>query len=180
MNLRQNKFRWILAAVALLIVAAAFAFRPVRPEGPVSYIQEGDTLPETLKLRSLDGKEVTLADFKGKVILINFWAGWCGPCLHEMPSIAALYKKLEKRGLVVLAPSMDEQPEQGVAVLKRVMPEIPFPIFAGLRSEISDRFELDALPHTIIVNRALKVEFSRAGEVNWGGPRAVELIEGLL
>ncbi|MGZ3696014.1 MAG: TlpA family protein disulfide reductase [Bdellovibrionota bacterium] len=172
----------MITTVLLVVVGIYFFVRAQHdePSGPQSYFHEGDTLPGDLKFRTMEGKDVALSDYKGKVILINFWAGWCGPCLHEMPSIAALAKKLESKGFVVLAPVMDEVPQQGINVLKRVLPEIPFTVFSGLRSPISERFELDALPHSVLLDKNLTVQFSRAGEVNWDQSQAVKLVEGML
>jgi thiol-disulfide isomerase/thioredoxin len=181
-QLKQHKFLLSLIFVGLLLVGVGLSIQWTHPDSrsaSVTY-NEGDTLPDSLAFRTMEGKDVPLSNYKGKVILINFWAGWCGPCLHEMPSIAALYKRLEPKGLVVLAPVMDEVPEQGINVLKRVLPEIPFQIFSGLRSPISNNFELEALPHTVLLDKNLKVKFSRSGAVDWDQPRAVEMIESML
>lgn len=182
LNWQRNKVRYLAAILAVGIVTAILLFRLDKPqrEGKVGYFREGDHLPASLRLQQLDGREVTLGDFKGKVILINFWAGWCGPCLHEMPSIASLYQKLAPRGFVVLAPAMDDEPSVGVNTLKRVLPQIPFPIFAGQKSELAERFPLSALPHTVVLDKELVVQFSQAGEVNWSHSAAVQLIERLL
>jgi thiol-disulfide isomerase/thioredoxin len=183
--MKAKKIPWIAAGIVAVLAIGYLAYFYTQQGGadadtsPIFY-HEGEKLPESMTLRQLDGKEVELGQYKGKVVLINFWAGWCGPCMHEMPSIAALYKKLEPRGLVVLAPAMDENPELGVRALKRVLPEIPFPVFSGMRSQIANHFELDALPHTVVLNKDLVIEFSRAGEVDWNGGPATHLIEGLL
>lgn len=181
----MKKLPWIAVGMVAILVAGYFAYsysnHSDSDSGPSPiFYHEGEKLPESMTIRTLDGKDVELGQFKGKVVLINFWAGWCGPCMHEMPSIAALYKKYESRGLVVLAPSMDENPAQGVQALKRVLPEIPFTVYSGMRSQIANHFELDALPQTVVLNKDLVIEFSRAGEVDWNGEAAKHLIEGLL
>lgn len=180
----KKRNAWIAGGLILLVLVIGAVGTIIASKSDssetVTLFREGDVLPAELALVDLDGKTTTLADYKGKVLLINFWAGWCGPCLQEMPSIARLYQKLSPRGLMVLAPSMDDIPQHGINVLKRVLPEIPFPVFYGLRSGLSSRFSLDALPYTIVLDKELRVKFSRAGAVDWNSPEAQRLIEGLL
>jgi thiol-disulfide isomerase/thioredoxin len=88
---------WAIALTGLLVAAHAAELKPWTG-GP----------PPPLTLKDLEGKTHRLADYKGKVVLINFWATWCAPCVQEMPSIQRLKDKLAGRPFVVLAVNLDE------------------------------------------------------------------------
>lgn len=184
--LQGKGFRVALSLIILLgIISAVILGRNMRRQvsaskSPSSYFQEGEQLPASLSFHTLNGETKTLNDFPGKVLLINFWAGWCAPCLREMPSLYALHRRLADRGLVVLAVSMDEDPAQGIAVLKKVAGEIPFPVYAGLQSKISESIEIQGLPHTLILDRNRNLKYSRPGEVDWNSGAAADLVEKLL
>ena len=121
-----------------------------------------------------------MKEYRGKVVLLNFWAGWCAPCLHEMPGLYALQRSLEKRGFVVLALNMDDNPQNGLNVLKKVAGEAPFLILKGAGSSLADRFPIEGLPYTVILDKSFRIVYAQAGEVDWNGARARSLIENFL
>lgn len=112
-------------------------------------------IPETAK--DLDGKPVTLADFKGKVLLIDFWATWCGPCRKEMPNVIKAYTKYHAKGFEVLGVSIDS-PED-VAKLKAFVTDKGMPwrqIHDGQKA-VASAYEVRSIPHTVLVGRDGKV-----------------------
>jgi thiol-disulfide isomerase/thioredoxin len=147
---------------------------------PLEVLKPGMTMPSDLRLESLGGKTSELNEFSGKVVLINFWAGWCTPCLHEMPALYELQRQFASRGFVVLGLNMDEDPQLGLRVLKKVAGEAPFSMYRGLSSAIADRFALEGLPFTVVLDRSMKIQFAKAGEINWKDAEAVQMIQGLL
>lgn len=140
----------------------------------------GMTLPDDFSLESLGGKDKGLADFGGKVLLINFWAGWCTPCLSEMPGLYSLQNRLRDRGLEVLAVNMDEDPQDGLRVLRQKVGEAPFSMFKGAGTTLASQFAIGGLPYTVVINRDRKILFAQAGQINWAGSEAVTLIEETL
>jgi thiol-disulfide isomerase/thioredoxin len=140
----------------------------------------GMSLPENVSLESLGGKTSGFLDYSGKVVLINFWAGWCGPCLTEMPGLYAMYARLKPRGFEVLAINMDNDPADGMRVLRQKIGEAPFPVFKGANSSLANLFPIGGLPYTVIVGRDRKIHYAKAGEVNWKSSATVKLIEGIL
>jgi len=172
-----------LLAFALIAHSAYRTLASKRQEtnaGDQGVLGQGMQMPEGLSLKALDAKTTPLADYRGKVVLINFWAGWCGPCLHEMPSLYDMQKRLGAKGFVVLGMDMDDDPLSGVRTLKRVAGDAPFPIFNGMGSPMADRFAIDGLPFTVVLDKNFHIAYAHAGEVDWNSVGARQLVEGLL
>jgi len=120
----MKKGSWILVAIALVAALAVVVHRTQRSAAgprtakslaPAPKISTTDMKPvPDLTLKDLDGKEVSLKDFRGKVVLVNFWATWCDPCRTEIPWLIDLYDKYRSRGFVVLGVAMDEEGEKVV------------------------------------------------------------------
>jgi thiol-disulfide isomerase/thioredoxin len=96
----------ILIAVACIIAAAAgFGFYHYAHQGSRA---TSEPMPPGLKLNDLDGKPHTLDEWHGKLVLLNFWATWCTPCLHEIPDLVKLQKQYAARGLQIVGPAVDD------------------------------------------------------------------------
>ena len=107
----------------------------------------GKPLPD-IKLKTYEGKEVSLNEFHGKVVLINFWATWCPPCREEFVLFKKLYEKYKNRGFVILAINTD--PENLAEFLKEY--RLPFPVLIA-NDEVMEVFPLQGLPTSFLVNR---------------------------
>jgi len=108
-----------------------------------------------LKFKDLDGKSVTLSDYKGKVILLDFWATWCPPCRKEIPGYIELYNTYKSRGLVVIGVSMDDADD--LADVKRYAAEIKmnYPVLVGFGREddLKPAFGELPLPTSFVIAR---------------------------
>ena len=104
------------------------------------------------QLQNLEGKAVKLSDFKGKVVLLNFWATWCPPCRDEIPDLISLQQQYSPRGLVVLGIAMDGR---GAAIVKPFAEKmkINYPLVIGDQKTSEDYGGIDALPTTFIIDR---------------------------
>jgi len=117
----------------------------------------GKPLPD-IKLKTFEGKEVSLKEFHGKVVLINFWATWCPPCREEFGLFKKLYEKYKDRGFVILAINTD--PENLAEFLKEY--QLPFPVLIA-NDEVMEIFPLQGLPTSFLVNREGIVVKERKG-----------------
>ena len=144
-----------LAATLLLWCAAASAQLPSWSGGPAP----------TLRLLDLDGKEHALEAYRGKVVLINFWATWCEPCKDEMPSIERLRRSLEGRPFAVLAVNLAE-PDSRV---QRFLREVPlgFPVLMDRDTAAAKAWKARVLPATYIVGPDGRIRYSYLGELDW-------------
>jgi peroxiredoxin len=104
----------------------------------------------TFSLEDLTGKQWSLADLRGKVVLVNFWATWCPPCRKEMPDMDALYRRFRDQGLVVLAISDEEAP-----VVRKFLDEHPytFPILLDPGGTVKNAYLVQGIPNSFVYNR---------------------------
>ncbi len=184
--LLQKPNIWLVVGLWVLILGLGFTLHTYlsdkKPDVVLEakILREGDTLPATAAFSTLEGKAVQFGDVKGKVTLLNFWAGWCAPCLQEMPGLYRLQEKWKDQGFVVVAVNLDDSPEEGVRVLKRITGEPAFPMYVGTESSLLAHFPIEGLPFTVILDESGKIRYARAGEVDWGSPAAQKLIGNML
>ena len=119
----------------------------------------------SLALPTLEGDRVRLADFQGKVVLVNFWASWCEPCVREMPRLQQWHEQYSDDGLVVLGVNtlyQDSQPEVEAFVQKL---GVTYPMLLDAEGEQSRRWLAQPLPRSYIIDRQGVVRWTRLGEV---------------
>jgi peroxiredoxin len=113
---------------------------------------EQTTMSPDFLLQSLDGRSVKLSDFRGKTVLLNFWATWCAPCRVEMPALIDLYEKYRARGVEIIGISMDDGAQERVASFVKEM-KVNYPILLGNQSVANLYGGLRLLPQTVFVTR---------------------------
>ena len=138
-----------VSAVACAVVASAALGGSVQGPAP------GFTLT------TQDGKQVSLADLKGQVVMINFWATWCGPCRKEMPLLDALYKRYSKLGFTLVGVNVEEDPSGAGAYLEET--PVSFPILFDSNNEVSELYDVNAMPSTVMVDRQGNMRFLHKG-----------------
>jgi len=109
----------------------------------------GEAPDFTLKSRS--GENIKLSDLRGDVVMINFWASWCGPCRQEMPHLETLSKEYKDYGFTLLGVNLDEKQPQAEKLLAQI--PVSFPILFDPTSSISKLYNIDAMPTTILIDR---------------------------
>lgn len=112
-------------------------------------------------LHTLAGPNLRLQELRGKVVLINFWATWCGPCQQEMPKLNLLYEKYRAAGFVLLGVNVDEDVKHASEVATRL--GLKFPVLLDTEKSISTLYDLSTMPSTVIVDRDGKVRYLHRG-----------------
>jgi len=120
-----------------------------------------DGVAPDFTLKSNQGKNIRLEDLRGQVVMLNFWASWCGPCRQEMPLMDEIYKKYEKLGFTILAVNVDEDSADADRFLDAV--PVSFPVLYDSESRISELYEVDAMPTTIMIDRDGNRRFMHRG-----------------
>jgi peroxiredoxin len=115
----------------------------------------------TFQLNSSLGKPVALADLKGQVVLINFWASWCGPCRQEMPILDQLYRSYQAAGFTLIGVNVEPNAADAQKFLKAT--PVSFPILFDPTSAVSMLYQVSGMPSTVIVDRNGKVRYVHHG-----------------
>jgi peroxiredoxin len=116
---------------------------------------EGSAAPE-FSLKTLDGRDVKLSDYRGKAVLLNFWATWCAPCKIEMPWFVDLYKKYRPQGLEIVGIAMDDSGREEIAKFAREM-KVNYTVLEGTEA-VGDAYGgVPFLPETFILDRNGKI-----------------------
>jgi thiol-disulfide isomerase/thioredoxin len=123
----------------------------------------GEAAPEAapFSLVSTTGTPVSLESLKGQVVLVNFWATWCGPCRKEMPLLEQIQKKYAPLGFTMLGVNVEEDTRLMDQFLKDV--PVTFPILLDPANGVSKRYDVAAMPSTVIIDRKGKVRFIHQG-----------------
>ena len=131
-----------------------------------------------LVLEDLEGRSHSLDSYRGKVVLINFWATWCEPCREEMPSIDRLRRSMEGRPFVVLAVNLAEPPSRIRGYLDK-MP-VGFTLLLDRDTAVAKAWKARILPATFIVGPDGKIRYSYVGELDWSQEKVRRTIAALL
>ena len=121
--------------------------------------QQGMAPDFTLKSRS--GQNLKLSELKGEVVMVNFWASWCGPCRQEMPLLDQLYKRYQSMGFTILGVNVEEDSSAAEKVLKEL--PVSFPILFDKQNEVSKLYGIAAMPSTFLVDRDGKLRYLHKG-----------------
>ncbi|MEE4245994.1 MAG: TlpA disulfide reductase family protein [Kangiellaceae bacterium] len=112
-------------------------------------------------LKSMSGENVKLSELRGNVVMVNFWASWCGPCRQEMPLLDNFYKKYNKLGFVLLGVNVEEDSSKAQGYLREV--PVTFPILFDNTNSVSKMYDVDAMPSTVLIDREGNLRFLHRG-----------------
>jgi len=155
---------WLIATLIMSGVSWILISRP--PDNhTMSVSPRAGFIAPAIVLPQLDGELVSLDAFKGQVVIVNFWASWCGPCRAEMPTLERLYQIEQTRGLTVLAVNSTFQDDQtNVAQMRRDL-GLSFPTLLDYEGTVGHRYGVRMLPTTFIIDRQGVIR-----QVLFGGP----------
>lgn len=141
------------SALALLIGAAFSAAAAAR-------IVPSAAAPD-FTLRSLGGPNLRLQEQRGQVVLVNFWATWCGPCRQEMPHLNRLYDKYRDAGFVLLGVNVDDDVRKATELATKL--DLRFPVLFDTDKRVSRIYDLSAMPATLLIDRDGRVRYVHRG-----------------
>jgi peroxiredoxin len=166
-----------IVAVGVMVTAAALGYvRLVENKG---YGLKPGTPAPGLRLPSLGGGDVDLASYRGKVVVLNFWATWCPPCVSEMPSLERLYRALGPEGLAVVTVSTDEDE----AALRRFVAEekLTLPVLRDPGGRLAaSAYRTTGYPETFVVDPSGLIQQHYVGPAEWDTPDALGHFRNLL
>lgn len=156
----MTRFLKLLALVAaLLSVAASVSAQTFSPEILARITTNS---PVALKVTALDGSSVDLEKLQGKVVLLDFWATWCGPCVQEAPKVVATYNKLHEKGFEIIGISLDQNKESVTRFTKKV--GMTWPQYFDEDKAVSSRFGIEAIPTMWLIDKEGHVASTDARE----------------
>ncbi len=121
---------------------------------------EGQPAPD-FSLKSSTGENLRLSEYRGDVVMINFWATWCGPCRQEMPLLDQLYSRYQRVGFNLLGVNIDDDSRRAMQMIEEL--GVNFPVLFDARKEVSKLYGVDAMPVTVIVDRSGNVRYVHQG-----------------
>ena len=121
---------------------------------------EGQPAPD-FALKSSTGENMRLSEYRGDVVMINFWATWCGPCRQEMPLLDELYSRYQRVGFNLLGVNIDDDSGRAMDMIEDL--GVNFPVLFDARKEVSKLYDVEAMPVTVIVDREGTVRYVHHG-----------------
>lgn len=147
--------------------------------GGVAAADAEESRAANFTLKSLSGPEISLDQYQGKYLLINFWATWCGPCKMEMPSLEALYQKFKSDKFDVLAISNDIFGKTVVEPFVKAN-NLSFTVLLDQQLKVSYQFGIISLPTTFLIDPQGRIIGARQGAENWTNPENLQYFKELL
>ena len=127
---------------------------------PASEIASGQAAPG-FTLKSLGGKNLSLREFRGRVVMINFWATWCGPCRQEMPLLDQMHKRYSSLGFTLVGVNVDANSKDAEEWLSKT--PVSFPVLFDRESKVSKLYDVSAMPSTVFIDRQGNVRYLHRG-----------------
>jgi peroxiredoxin len=170
---------FLLPVLSLLLTLAACS-EPAKTTGGDSAGPPavGQVAPD-FTLSDQAGKPVSLADLRGKVVIVNFWATWCPPCRAEMPSMETLHRELADEGLVLLAINIEKDGRKTVPAFLAGKPH-SFPILFDDREEVQKRYGVYKFPESFVVRKDGTIDDKVIGAIDWAHPKSIAYFRDLL
>lgn len=142
----------------LLLIVAAIGFSIA-----ASLTNEKNTPAPAFKGKTLDGKEIALSDFKGKVVLLDFWASWCKPCKEEFPFLVQLHEKLQNKRFTVLGINIDVEPKKMQNFIAQQAVKPGFPIIYDKGGALPRLYDVDGMPTTVLIDKNGIIRYRHTG-----------------
>ena len=161
------------AAVVSILTSGLF----VSNAAVASSVKISEVAPD-FTLKSLTGSNLRLEEYRGQVVLINFWASWCGPCRQEMPILDRLHQRYEDTGFAVLGVNVEGKIKPAQEIVDKT--NVTFPVLIDEGQAVSELYDLEAMPSTIVVDRDGVVRYVHRGYKPGDEAQYVEVVKQLI
>jgi peroxiredoxin len=150
--MRMKTVGWIKRCAMAALITATTAFGAAG----------GDAGPAPgFSLTALSGEPATLSQYKGQVVMVNFWATWCGPCQQEMPLLDQMYKKYRPAGFTLLGVNVDKEAPAVRELLARK--PVSFPVLLDPANQVSKAYHVDDMPSSVLIDRKGEIRYVHRG-----------------
>lgn len=174
--------RLVLTVFIVLLVAIPIILITLKEKDSTSRFtkppQKGRPAPD-FTFPDLDGRNVSLSDFRGKVVLVNIWATWCPPCREEMPSMQKLYERFKGEDFEILAVSIDADGREAVAPFMQEM-NLTFPALLDPKEKIRALYGIRGVPESFVIERNGILVETVIGPLDWATPKVFSFFQKLL
>jgi len=178
-GLRFISLGQLLLAVVLLLAGGPFQARAVdyRAVPKLEEMKDRPAAPD-FTLSRPDGGKVSLKDYRGKVVFLNFWATWCESCRDEMPAMERLYREFKGKGLEIVGVNVKDKREDALAFVKKL--KVTYPLMMDPEGEVGLLYGAFGMPATYLIDRKGTVLARMWGPADWYSPGARKLIKDLV
>ena len=145
----SNMLRWLSILFACLLIFGTANGGNIQGKAP------------NFTLKSNSGKNIKLSELRGQVVLLNFWASWCGPCRQEMPLLEKLQQRYSALGFTVLGVNVEEDSSKAKTLLKDI--PVSFPILFDTQNTVSEQYKVSAMPSTVMIDRNGNMRYLHKG-----------------
>src|ERR1700684_4543392 len=142
---------WVRGVMAAIVVASTAFAASSDASGPAP----------AFTLTALSGQQAALSQYKGQVIMVNFWATWCGPCQQEMPLLDQMYKKYKPAGFTLIGVNVDKEAPPVKELLARR--PVSFPVLLDPANKVSKDYHVDEMPRSVIIDRKGEIRYIHRG-----------------
>ena len=176
-------FMWV--TIGLLGCEGKKEANPEKKKSEISSTQELKESPQEgflapgFSLQDLSGTQVSLSDFRGKVVLLNFWATWCAPCRREIPSLEALYQLRKDQEFEILAVSVDRISPSKVASFVTSY-QMSFPVLLDQRGALGQRYWAKAIPSSFLLDKKGVIRWKVQGAIKWDDAYVLSRVDQFL
>jgi peroxiredoxin len=179
---RKESFQSLILIVLIVVGVGIFVWLQIKDSSfnPFGKPLLGKGVPApNFTFPGLDGKKISLADYKGKVVLLNIWATWCAPCVAEMPSMEKLYQELKNKDFELIAVSVDES---GAEAVKPFMEKhkLGFPVLLDTKGDIKNLYQTTGIPESFIIDKDGIIIEKIIGPREWAASGAIRFFRNII
>lgn len=151
----MQTFTKLRSGACKVLLVAALSLPHISSATPQLQPAPNFTLP------SIDGANLRLSEYRGDVVMVNFWATWCGPCRQEMPLLDKMYKRYKKAGFTLLGVNVEKDRAKAQRVAKQL--NVSFPILFDSAQQVVDAYKVGSMPSTVLVDRNGNIRYVHLG-----------------